>query len=169
MRSTRFSKIQATQLSIPALNTPERTTKSRPRRAYGLPPKRTQRPKIDINQIAASSADGQAQAANLIGRRPTLPRTRARSTIGAERLNYRVRDGNGWNPLAMTAQNVLGRLLSEKPWSEYFTGYTQCHKEFWLDSTGPLATVNFMVKPNELLVTVSSTHYCAYTSVLSTW
>ena len=26
-----------------------------------------------------------------------------------------------------------------------------------------------MVKPNELLVTVSSTHYCAYTSVLSTW
>ncbi len=25
-----------------------------------------------------------------------------------------------------------------------------------------------MVKPNELLVTVSSTHYCAYTSVLST-
>ena len=30
-------------------------------------------------------------------------------------------------------------------------------------------TVNFMVKPNGLLVTVSSTHYCAYTSVLSTW
>ena len=30
-------------------------------------------------------------------------------------------------------------------------------------------TVNFMVKPNELLVTVSSTHYCAYTSVLSNW
>src|SRR6202044_3941493 len=29
--------------------------------------------------------------------------------------------------------------------------------------------VNFMVKPNGLLVTVSSTHYCAYTSVLSTW
>jgi hypothetical protein len=28
--------------------------------------------------------------------------------------------------------------------------------------------VHFMVKPNELLVTVSSTHYCAYTSVLST-
>src|ERR1700688_3172482 len=26
-----------------------------------------------------------------------------------------------------------------------------------------------MVKPNGLLVTVSSTHHCAYTSVLSTW
>src|SRR5262245_61060471 len=29
--------------------------------------------------------------------------------------------------------------------------------------------VNFMVKPNGLLVTVSSTYYYAYTSVLSTW
>ena len=29
--------------------------------------------------------------------------------------------------------------------------------------------VNFMVKPNGLLVLVSSTHYCAYTSSLSTW
>ena len=28
---------------------------------------------------------------------------------------------------------------------------------------------NFMVKPNEQLVTVSSTHYCAYTPVLSNW
>ncbi len=36
----------------------------------------------------------------LIGRLPTLPHTRACSTIGAERLNFRVRDGNGWNPLA---------------------------------------------------------------------
>src|SRR6516164_2169086 len=29
--------------------------------------------------------------------------------------------------------------------------------------------VEIMVKPNEQLVTVSSTHYCAYTSVLSNW
>ncbi len=29
--------------------------------------------------------------------------------------------------------------------------------------------INFMVKPNGLLVLVSSTHYCAYTSSLSTW
>ena len=31
------------------------------------------------------------------------------------------------------------------------------------------STVDFMVKPNGLLVTVSFTHYCASTSVLSTW
>ncbi len=41
----------------------------------------------------------------LIGQRPTLPHTRARSTIGAEGLNYRVRDGNGWDPLAVVTQN----------------------------------------------------------------
>jgi hypothetical protein len=41
---------------------------------------------------------------NLIGQRPTLPHTRACSTIGAEGLNFRVRDGNGWNPLATVTQ-----------------------------------------------------------------
>ena len=29
------------------------------------------------------------------------------STIGAEGLNYRVRDGNGWVPLAKVTQNLL--------------------------------------------------------------
>ena len=48
----------------------------------------------------------------LIGRRPTLPRTCARSTIGAERLNFRVRDGNGWDPLARITQKLL-RLLKD--------------------------------------------------------
>ena len=42
---------------------------------------------------------------SLIGRRPTLPHTRARSTIGAVRLNYRVRDGNGWDPHARITQS----------------------------------------------------------------
>ena len=45
------------------------------------------------------------RAFNLIGRRPTLPHTHACSTIGAERLNCRVRDGNGWSPLAITTQS----------------------------------------------------------------
>ena len=44
----------------------------------------------------------------LIGRLPTLPHTRACSTIGAERLNFRVRDGNGWNPLAVITRNLVG-------------------------------------------------------------
>ncbi len=44
----------------------------------------------------------------ITGRLPTLPHTCACSTIGAEGLNYRVRDGNGWVPLAKVTQN-LGR------------------------------------------------------------
>src|SRR5207253_10813021 len=36
-------------------------------------------------------------------RRPTLPRPRDRSTIDADRLNDRVRDGNGCGPVALVA------------------------------------------------------------------
>ena len=42
----------------------------------------------------------------ITGRLPSLPHTRACSTIGAERLNFRVRDGNGWDPLAKVTQNL---------------------------------------------------------------
>ncbi len=62
-----------------------------------------------LEEIQKSPGD-QAGAffAKLIGRRPTLPHTRACSTIGAERLNFRVRDGNGWNPLAVITRNWFG-------------------------------------------------------------
>ena len=43
---------------------------------------------------------------DLIGRRPTLPHTHACSTIGAERLNFRVRDGNGCDPLGKVTGNL---------------------------------------------------------------
>src|ERR687889_624490 len=38
-------------------------------------------------------------------RRPTLPRPLGRSTIGAARLNDRVRDGNGCGPCALVASD----------------------------------------------------------------
>src|SRR5213082_620230 len=41
-------------------------------------------------------------------RRPTLPRPRSRSTIGADRLNDRVRDGNGCGPVALVASRDAG-------------------------------------------------------------
>src|SRR5260370_35844445 len=52
----------------------------------------------------------QAEKANLISQTglylcrqlPTLPHTFACSTIGPAGLNFRVRDGNGWNPRGMT-------------------------------------------------------------------
>ena len=41
-----------------------------------------------------------------VRRRPTLPRSGPRSTIGAERLSFRVRDGTGRFPLAMVAETL---------------------------------------------------------------
>lgn len=46
-----------------------------------------------------------------IRRRPTLPGTPVPSTIGAERLNYRVRDGNGCDPLAKTTETKIFEKL----------------------------------------------------------
>src|SRR3954447_26488090 len=41
--------------------------------------------------------------AKYVRRRPTLPQPLGCSTIGAERLNFRVRDGTGCFPFAMAA------------------------------------------------------------------
>ena len=42
-----------------------------------------------------------------IRRRPTLPHSRPCSTIGAEELNFRVRNGNGWNLFAITTEKSV--------------------------------------------------------------
>ena len=42
-----------------------------------------------------------------VRRRPTLPRGPPRSTIGAEGLNFRVRNGTGCFPFAITAVTLL--------------------------------------------------------------
>src|SRR5215831_12384463 len=95
------------------------------------------------------------EASILTGRLPTLPHSYPCSTIGAEELNFRVRDGNGWVLLAKVTQKpddkgILTRIVRK---AAYRVAYA----------------VEIMVKPNGQLVTVSSTHYCAYTSVLSNW
>ena len=64
---------------------------------------------------------------SLIGRLPTLPHTRACSTIGAERLNYRVRDGNGWDPLARITQKRTGERVSFESASPRLNIDGQCH------------------------------------------
>src|SRR5215472_8451734 len=45
----------------------------------------------------------------LMRRRPTLPHTFAYSTIGPAGLNFRVRDGNGWNPRGKITANLALR------------------------------------------------------------
>ena len=46
-----------------------------------------------------------------IRRRPTLPGRLQPSTIGAERLNFCVRDGYRWNPLAI-ATGILYQVVN---------------------------------------------------------
>ena len=47
-------------------------------------------------------------------RRPTLPGGLPPSTIGAGRLNFRVRNGNGCIPAAITTRNMLRFALMRK-------------------------------------------------------
>ncbi len=64
-----------------------------------------------------------AEKANLISQTglylcrqlPTLPHTFACSTIGPAGLNFRVRDGNGWNPRGKITDN-LEQLLATSFW-----------------------------------------------------
>ena len=51
-------------------------------------------------------ADFSAGAPNLFWQRPTLPLTQSSSTIGAEGLNFRVRNGIGCIPLAKATRNL---------------------------------------------------------------
>ena len=53
---------------------------------------------------------------NDVRRRPTLPRGGPRSTIGAERLSFRVRNGTGRFPLAMTAVTLLRCQSNYRPY-----------------------------------------------------
>ncbi len=62
-------------------------------------------------------------------RRPTLPPSHPGSTIGAEELNFRDRNGNGCNLLAIATENLnLGKRLKDlktkslKPYALYPEG-----------------------------------------------
>src|SRR5208337_3228688 len=46
---------------------------------------------------------------------PTLPHTFACSTIGPAGLNFRVRDGNGWNPRGKITDNLQPSDFSRQP------------------------------------------------------
>ena len=75
---------------------------------------------------------------------PTLPRGCPPSTIGANGLNFRVRNGNGCIPIAITTANQL------------------------LKNSIASAQAQYSAQALDLLVSVSYIHYCTYTSDLST-
>ena len=59
---------------------------------------------VDVLRAATSTAA--ALSTKYVRRRPTLPRGPPRSTIGAEGLNFRVRNGTGCFPFAMAAETL---------------------------------------------------------------
>jgi hypothetical protein len=85
-------------------------------------------------------------------RRPTLPPGLPGSTIGARGLNFRVRDGTGCLPSAMATETLWS--CPGMPGTSRTTQRARARKS----SCQVLG----------LLVPVSSTHYCASTSGLST-
>ena len=50
---------------------------------------------------------------NVFRRRPTLPPGRPSSTIGAEELNFRVRDGNGCFLSAIAAEKFMSLAINQ--------------------------------------------------------
>ena len=59
------------------------------------------RPPADANERLRQT---ERRSSSEIRRRPTLPGGLPPSTIGADRLNFRVRDGNGCDPVAMATE-----------------------------------------------------------------
>ena len=97
---------------------------------------------------------------------------RPQTIIGAERFHFRVRDGVGWFPLAMTARQTPlsgkrllspGSPLEQPPWRLH---RGSCRASCFPFAERPLGC--YMVKPHGQLVLVSYTHYCASTPSLST-
>ena len=68
----------------------------------------------DIHSVGATDIGGPYGV--YVRRRPTLPRPRGRSTIGAERLNFRVRDGTGCFPFAMAAVTLAAHVPRDAHW-----------------------------------------------------
>jgi hypothetical protein len=73
-----------------------------------------------------------------VRRRPTLPRGPPRSTIGAEGLNFRVRNGTGCFPFAMAAETLWRCQVSPTAPQEPHSG--RVHKESRSQATRPIST-----------------------------
>ena len=88
--------------------------------------------------------------------RPILPGRFQPSTFGAKRLNFCVRNGNRWVPLAIVTGMVECVL------------HTHNYTAQSIDALFRSLFLRFCDQALDLLVSVSSIHYCTYTPDLST-
>ena len=119
----------------------------------------------DIKRKEAARPFRGAASFKYARRRPTLPRGPPRSTIGAEGLNFRVRNGTGCFPFAMAAETLWS--YQSNLFGQRVTGW------FYRPHLGNRIVdakqdKKYEAKPLGLLVPVSSTRCRASTSGLST-
>ena len=96
---------------------------------------------------------------------PTLPRSLPRSTIGAERLSFRVRNGAGRFPFAMAAVTLWRYQSDSRPYLGNRTVDACIISPTSRNSSGEEKCEGQVLG---LLVPVSSMHRCTSTSGLST-
>ena len=118
-------------------------------------------PRTQTNEEGRSTSSG-ATLFKHVRRRPTLPRGPPRSTIGAEGLNFRVRNGTGCFPFAITAETLL---RCHRPSSVKQACMATVSRE---PHSGRETSNGVEAKPLGLLVPVSCTRCRASTSGLST-
>src|SRR4051794_12531448 len=90
--------------------TPARSERAEPRRGAPAATAARRHVKKAVEMAAGPSLSGWP-CAKYVRRRPTLPQPLGCSTIGAEGLNFRVRDGTGCFPFAMAAVTLADHTL----------------------------------------------------------
>ena len=125
---------------------------------------------IQTSEEGRSTSSG-ATLFKHVRRRPTLPRGPPRSTIGAEGLNFRVRNGTGCFPFAITAETLLRCHQLAKSLSASQGAHPLAPRRATVSRephSGRETTNGVEAKPLGLLVPVSCTRCRASTSGLST-
>ena len=108
--------------SMPSMSNTSTSPPTAPRRCSGSTcsvtrsrgPRSSRRSSAETARERAPPAD-RGRSSSEIRRRPTLPGGLPPSTIGADRLNFRVRDGNGCDPVAMATEISCQRGGRSRP------------------------------------------------------
>ena len=89
---------------------------------------------------ACRAAKHQAALAKYVRRCPTLPQGLPCSTIGAEELNFRVRDGTGCFPFAMAAETLWSCTVARTSRTAQWTAKHVCRKCGVSQASRPVST-----------------------------
>src|SRR5436305_14172078 len=68
---------------------------------------------------------------------PTLPHSSPCSTVGPAGLNFRVRDGNGWNPRGKIT-DFVSQLPQRHPWPSRTSSFWMMYAKSFIKDRHPL-------------------------------